>query len=243
MKSIVEQISKEIVAAAEGAAAGIVTNVYVSDKLRRVRGYKASDEERDVATLLPLRRLLGDEDALVVRNLSALQETSLAECPLGAKIYDTTGKALGVLRDLYFDEGSGEVISLVTGEGELSPERVLSFGSRVLLLRAPEHDNTLFRKRGSGVKRSAPKVPSEKIALPKAELTLTEISAEREAVPEESDESLFHDYAFLLGRRVRKDIVGAGGIIAAENDVVTPDVVIRAHRSGKLVELTVNSRK
>lgn len=242
MKSIVEQISKEIVAAAEGAAAGIVTNVYVTERLRCVRGYKASDDERELDLMLPLRRLLGDGDALVVRDLSALKETSLAECPLGAKIYDTAGKALGVLRDLLFEEGSGTVLSLVTGEGELPPERVLSFGKGVLVLRAPEHEKTLFRKRTSRAARSSPKRAPVEAALPSAELTLTEASDSTEETIER-DESLFQDYAFLLGRRVMKDIVGADGIVAAKDSVVTIDAVLRAHKSGKLVELTVNSRK
>ena len=156
MKSIVENISREIVAAVDGRTAGIVTNVFVSEKLARVRGYKAADDERDEIGLVPLRRLIGEGDALVVRNLTHIKETALPECPLGAKVYDTAGKLHGVLRDLLFDESSGAVLSLVTDEGEITPERVLSFGKRVVVLRAPEHDKCESK---SPPRKSSPRRP------------------------------------------------------------------------------------
>ena len=246
MKSIVESISREIVAAVDGRTAGIVTNVFVSEKLARVRGYKTADDESDEIGLVPLRRLIGAGDALVVRNLSHIKETTLPECPLGAKVYDTAGKLHGVLRDLLFDENSGAVLSLVTDEEELTPERVLSFGKRVVVLRAPEHDKIFFRRSPSGAKTAAPRVK------PAAQIVSAETSEESLVIPslaeenseiDESEGFLFRDYAFLLGRKVVKNLVNGSDLIAMEHDVVTPEIIVRAHRSGKLVELTVNSRK
>ena len=60
---------------------------------------------------------------------------------------------------------------------------------------------------------------------------------------DEGESFLFRDYAFLLGRKVVKNLVSGSDLIAMENDLVTPEIIVRAHRSGKLVELTVNSRK
>ena len=247
MKSIVENISREIVAAVDGRTAGIVTNVFVSEKLARVRGYKAADDERDEIGLVPLRRLIGEGDALVVRNLTHIKETALPECPLGAKVYDTAGKLHGVLRDLLFDESSGTVLSLVTDEGEITPERVLSFGKRVVVLRAPEHDKMFFRRSPD---RNKPSVREQKPAaeiIPAAPLeqapTEPSLPAEESVEVDEGESFLFRDYAFLLGRKVVKNLVSGSDLIAMENDLVTPETIVRAHRSGKLVELTVNSRK
>ena len=244
MKSIIEQLSKEIVAAAEGETAGIVTNVFVDDKLTRVRGYKASDDESDEAKLLPLRRLIGDGDALIVCNLSVLKEGGARECPLGAKIYDTCGKLHGILRDLTFDEVSGKVVTLIADQCEIEAGRVLSFGKRAIVLRSPEHERSLFRKRTSAPKR-APRELAVREDLPSpvqavdAELPET---AEQKNAQTEGD-FRFREYAFLLGRKLRKDIVSGEVLIASKEEVVTPEVILRAHRNGKLVELTVNSSK
>lgn len=248
MKSIVENISKEIVCAAEGVTAGIVTNVFVDEKMARVRGYKALDDEREDVRLLPLRRLLGEGDALVVKNLSALTETSFRECPLGAKIYDTCGMAHGTLRDLLFDEVSGKVLSVVADESEIAPERVVSFGSKTVVLRAPMHENTLFRKSSSKKKKRAPSKPLEEAHLPaeqqpEAVISLLEPTSETSEIESEDRGFIFQNYAFLLGRRIRKDIASDGVLVASANEVVTPEIIFRAHQSGKLVELTVNSRK
>ncbi len=245
MKSIVESISREIVAATDGRTAGIVTNVFVSEKLARVRGYKAASDESEEIGLIPLRRLIGEGDALVVRNLSAIKETTFPECPLGAKVYDTLGKLHGVLRDLLFDEKSGAVLSLVTDEGEITPERVLSFGQRVVVLRAPEHDKMFFRRSPAAkppVKKETPALQDVMSELPEPSIPLAPPAG---SAPEimEGESFLFRDYAFLLGRTVVKNLVNGSDLIAMENDVVTPDIIVRAHRSGKLVELTVNSRK
>ena len=244
MKSIVEQISKEVVAAAEAVATGIVTNVFVSDKLLRVRGYKVSDDEREEVRMLPLRRLIGEGDALVVRNLAALKEGTGRECPLGAKVYDTCGRLHGVLRDLLFEQESGKVLSLVAGEGEIAPDRVLSFGKKILLLRAPAHERVAFRK-ASENRGTSERKPIRKRERPLLPLAADPQKEEGEKTERESADTtfLFRDYAFLLGRKIRKNILNGELLIAAENDLVTPEVIFRAHQNGKLVELTVNSRK
>ena len=239
MKSIVETISKEVVAARESERAGIVTNVYTDDKLSRVRGYKVSDEERDGERMLPLRRVIGDADALIAVNLSALGEVSYPVCPIGAKVYDTCGVLHGILRDLTFDEESGAVLSLISGESEIDPARVLSFGGKVVVLRAPSHEKKAFRAGCAARRRSAPRVRAPEIVEEREESA----APSTEIPPEAERDDLFREYAFLLGRKVRKDILNGDIVVASAEESVTPDVILSAHRNGKLVELTVNSTK
>ena len=242
MKSITEQLSKEIVTACEGATAGIVTNVFTDAKLTRVRGYKAVNDEADEAKMIPLPRVLGDGDAIVLKNLSALKDGAFSECPLGAKIFDTCGVLHGVLRDLIFDEKSGEVLSLLADESEIAPERVLSFGKKAVVLRAAAHEKTQFKRASSKahrpMKKQAPRpvVEAQAAPAPKEE-------AKASALPQSELEGIFPGYAFLLGRKVTKTILNGETVIAAEEQTVTPDVILRARENGKLVELTVNSRK
>ena len=269
MKKITDTLSKEIVAVREGEIVGIATNVYTDERLTRVRGYKVSNEERDEGDLLPLRRLIGQGDALVVRSVTALEEPRGAECPLGAKIYDTLGVCRGVLRDLLFDEEKGDVLSLITDREEFASDRVISYGKRAVILRAPCHDKFTFRavsrRPHRQIKRSedaAVKGPTnaqqEDAIVFLAGDSLSEASAihplaAREdlssempsdipsATKSETPETL-PEYAFLLGRTVLKDI-GKESAVAKGGEVVTADVIRRARESGKLVELTLNSKK
>ena len=232
MKKITETLSKEVVAVTEGEIVGIVTNAYVDRRLSRVRGYKISGEDRDGGRLLPLRRLLGEGEALIVKSASALSDTSLADCPLGVKVYDTVGAFRGVLRDLVFDEITGKTLSVLVDEGAVDPDRVVGFGKNALILRAPCHDGVLFRKQpkrdgANGEKTKPAPAPEPAVEMPAV--------AEIEILPGE--------YAFLLGRTVLKTIVGEGGVVATEGERVTGELIAKARESGKLVELTVNSRK
>jgi len=233
MKRITETLSKEVVAAAEGEIVGIVTNAYVDRRLTRVRGYKVSVEDRDAGKLLPLRRLLGEGEAMVVRAFGALSDTTLADCPMGVKVFDTVGALHGVLRDLLFDEATGEILSLVADDKEIAPDRVVGFGRNAVILRAPCHDGVLFRKNATS--RVARKVAPTQQITPAPAIAPTE--SERE------QETLSGEYAFLLGRTVLKDIVAEGEPVARERERVTPELITKAREKGKLVELTVNSRK
>ena len=241
MKLITDNLSKEIVAAYEGETAGIVTNAYTDPKLKKIRGYKISDDNSDDVKLLPLPRVIGEGDALVIKNLFTLKSAAYPECPLGAKVYDTSGVLHGVLRDVAFDQTNGDVLSLIVDEKEVAPERIVGFGSKVVVLRAPAHDSTLFKKGGNvkRAKKAAPATLDFSIAVSPAKT--------EEAIPQseqtEDRTFLFQDYAFLLGRTVLKTIESGEGVVAERNEVVTPEVIFRARESGKLVELTVNRRK
>ena len=226
MKRITETLSKEVVAAAEGKILGIVTNAYADRRLSRVRGYKVASEDRDADRILPLRRLLGDGDAMIVRESGVLSETTLADCPMGAKVFDTLGAFHGVLRDLMFDERTGEVLSLVADEKEISPDRIVGYGANAVILRAPCHDGISIRRRGAkGGKRKAT-ASSKRQPSATAVLTVTELPS----LPEtESEGEVFSgEYAFLLGRTVLKTIVAEGEPIARESEVVTHELIAKA---------------
>lgn len=246
MKRITDTLSKEIIAAAEGEIAGIVTNLYADAKLTRLRGYKVSTDERDEGWMLPIARVLGEGDAIVIRHQASLQEPYLAECPIGAKVYDTAGACYGTLRDVCFDETSGKILCLITDEGEIAPDHTLSFGKSAVVLRAPAHEKTLFRK-GTSKRAKKKRTVSATPGLPPALSSIAEeVLAERKETPTEWEGSPENtelqegtEYAFLLGRTVMKDL----GEIARASERVTPDVIRKARTLGKLVELTVNSRK
>ena len=244
MKKITETLSKEIVAAQEGEIVGIVTNAYVSQKLARVRGYKVSSEDRDAGRLLPIRRVIGEGDALIVKGVDVLQEPTCADCPLGAKVFDTVGVFHGILRDLLFEEKTGVILSLIADDTEIDPLRVVSFGKSAVILRAPCHEKTLFRVRKSAAPTEPTvKKPEQPTLIDLAEAA-TPLSLPADEPQSEPTQELFAgEYAFLLGRTVLKNIFAGEEPVAERGETVTPELITKAREKGKLVELTVNSRK
>lgn len=243
MRKITDMLSKEVVSVAEGEILGIVTNGYTDEKLARVRGFKVSREESDEPRALPIRRLLGEGEALTVTAESALKGLTDRECPLGVKVFDSTGKYLGLLRDVLFDEGDGTVTSLAVGEDEISASSVIRFGRNALLLRAPAHEKKVFRRKtGEHVPRRTKKPKATGILPSQAGEQGAEDAPLLPAKIEGADAPR-QDYTFLLGRSVLRTIGTANAPIAKAGDTVTPEILWKARESGKLVELTVNSKR
>ena len=266
MRKITDYISKEIVTIADAEIRGIVTNAYVTDKLSRVKGFKVSCEEQEDARCLPLYRIVGEGDALTASNKNALQVNSYKECPLGSKIFDSTGRSLGVLRDVVFDETRGEIISLLTNEETFSPTLVIAASKSAVVLRAAMHEGKRFAKPGAKShhthKRGDASVLStdtlyKETSRPFAEkdqesqeemrislAPIVEANTENTELSEETKKTfMLGEYEFLLGRKVLKEVSSNGEIVAEKGEIVRAETIKNAREKGKLVELTVNSKK
>ncbi len=269
MKRITDHLSKEIVIISEGEIAGIVTNAYVKEKLGRVIGWRVSSEEKEEESLVPLGRIVGFADALTVQNASAVKPSPYMPCPLGAKMYDSAGRFIGVFRDLCFDEKTGRTLSVLSDEKEFDPSLVVGVSAKAVVFRAEEHAEKRFAKAprnkvGQAEKRTRRKInenalslfsegerQAEEQATPQEEIIETQEATEinrteieSSALSEESEKTEFlGDYGFLLGRTVLKDVLSGGAVIAKKGSEVSAEIVEEARAKGKLVELTVNSKR
>lgn len=269
MKKITEHISKEVVTVAEGKIAGVVTNAYVTEKLTRVKGWRVSSDEKEEAGFAALGRILGYGDALILPSAKQIEIGEFFPCPIGAKIFDSMGRFLGILRDLAFDEKTGVASALIADGKEFSPSLVLGASEKAVVFRAEEHAFKRFKSKASGKKRAPSArtrgksesnehfepiseierdeeiVFAENIDLSEKEQAATE--DEIKILPEISEDSegthFLGDYEFLLGRTILKDLVAGNAILAERGATVTEKIVRAARENGKLVELTVNSKR
>ena len=230
MFNVTDILSKEVLSLSDAAPIGIIENAYLSPDLSRMKGWTVVVEDSDDEGLLPLSRIIGTTDAVTVMNASAVKAPSGIKCPLGRHVYDSEGRVLGVLREIIMDE-RGNTQALLIGESSYAPSDVLRASKNVVILRAPNHSSLIVRRAPlhKPVRVPRPIIPEEK--------------ADGATAMEERNMTAYGEYAFLIGRTVSKDILAAGSILAKEGTQVDATVVEAARAKGKLVELTVNSRK
>ncbi len=269
MLKVTDILSKCVLSLSDAKALGVIANAYMSEKLKRLRGWLVVQEDCDEEPLLPRERIIGNEDAVTVMHSAVLRAPKGERCPFGAKVYDSLGKYLGVFRDLIFDEKSGLTSSLLVEESLLPAELVLSASADGVILRAEAHaslrtyraprkgkrkqaksylptfslSETLLPEISLPEETSAEETASEETPLSAADPILPPAIKEDSAGKEGAAPALYGDYAFLLGRKVHKDIYAQGALLAEKGRYVDESLLESARCKGKLVELTVNSGK
>jgi len=249
MYKITENLSKTVLSLADAADLGLVTNACVSAKLSAVKGWLVASEEHDDEGMIELRRVLGQKDALTVMNTSAVKAPRGMRCPLGAKVYDSEGTFIGILRDLLFREEDGHTTSLIVDEIPCDPSLVMAASLHSVILRAPSHQTLRTRRAPSKQPRKKVKNPLPLFNLAEGAEATSAAEPQAEAMTESAEPkqepplSTYGEYAFLLGRVVSKEIRAADALIAAEGSEVNARIIESARAHGKLVELTVNSKK
>ena len=127
-------------------------------------------------------------------------------------------------------------------ETEYAPSRVIAASAQAVILRAETH--ALLRPRRKP--RPAAKHKDLLRTLPtEAPIESEAPNAPEPQIPAHAEKtalSIYGDYAFLLGRRVVKDIAARDAVVATAGSVVDARTIESARSLGKLVELTVNSR-
>ncbi|MBQ9369706.1 MAG: hypothetical protein IJU10_01375 [Clostridia bacterium] len=235
MINVTDILSKEVLSLSDAAPIGIIANVYMSPDLSRIRGWTVVEEESDDEKLLPLPRIIGRTDVVTVMNISALKTPCGVKCPLGMRVYDSEGRALGILREVIADE-TGKTATLSIGEKDYAPSDVLRASRSGVILRSPAHGD-LHVKRAPAKKSRRPRPAAQPASV------VQDVAPETETLPQATPAISYGEYAFLLGRTVSKDIVADGRMIAKEGTQVDAEIIEKARKQGKLVELTVNSKK
>jgi len=231
MIKITDILSKEVLSLADAAAIGIISNAFFSEDLSRLKGWTVVQDDSDDEGLLPLARIIGEKDAVTVMNGAAVKMPVGIKCPLGMRTFDSEGRILGILRDILVDENTGLTAALLVDETSYDPASVLRASRYGVILRSPVH--TLLRVRHA---------PSGKPRPRRTAIEPTESTPHRDA-PTESPATAYGEYAFLIGRTVSKDLIANGETLAKEGAQVDATIIETARSKGKLVELTVNSKK
>ena len=226
----------------------------------------ADDDEEEF--FLPARAVLSVEDAVIAGRQRANAPTGIPS-PIGSPVYTHTGEQLGTITDI--DTGDSPALILFSNGEEhridvscaAMDETVIvyptaedrrSAGSRRTRLATTGRTSAKKTKTSTtSAEKSASnnKVPQQKNIAPVQEFSKiqprqTEPLATSSEVSQPAASAQTNSYQLnrtnLLGKRLKKSVFDdQGKPIALAGERITPEILARARRSNRLLELTVNT--
>ncbi len=164
---------------------------------------------------------------------------------LGCRVMTRDGRMVGTVSEFFFDETSGKITGCeLTPEnndkpaGVIPASKIVTFGRRYLVV-AEDADTTLEKEPGGN--------GSDPMQLPVPELPedpATEEPGESVEPGEQQKDplELFSEKQreYLIGKKAGKTIIdSSGNIVVSEGTTITEDVIDRAMRVDKYIELTM----
>ena len=240
-----------------GEAYGYITAARPTKDLTRLACLVGADGEEE-EFIIPARAILSLGDAVIAGRARISAPTGV-EAPIGKEIYAYTGEYLGTVCDLLTGDGA-EAILVVTKEGvrTTAAASCAVFGEHIVLYL--DKDARDAAARGSGnCKTASPRTArprpvkkptaAEELApsVAPAEAPMPVQKTKNEATMSEAAPSKTHsiqllNHTNLLGRKVKKSVYDDYGIaIALAGERITPAVLARARRAGRLLALAVNT--
>ncbi len=260
-------IGKKVISPA-GEELGYVTGAYLTRDLKSLSALTAADgDEEDF--ILPVRAVIASSDAIIATK-SRIPSPAGVRAPIGLRAFSEKGADLGVVGDWLFGDCEPAFIVVKDGvrtsyaaETVVSEENVIVYlsGKRPAPKKrtktktaAPEtendaamHKDPLAKNRTAQAEtiqtETEPKDGDGTFGAPEAEAAeKTEPPAPDGTEPQEQAVKFELGTRNLLGKRVVRSVFDAQGeIVALAGDRITPEVLSRARRKGRLLALTVNT--
>ncbi len=256
-------IGKKIISPS-GEQLGYVTGAYLARDLRSLSALTAVDGDEE-EFILPIRAVQACNDAIIASRLRTTTPTGVP-APIGLNAYSEKGAELGVVGDWLFGDCDPAFIVVKDGvrtayaaESVVSEDHVVVYltGERPAPKKRPNR-STKQQNKKNGATMSEPH-PSQNASELSAEgensIAEEGFSADVEAAapaaevptePAEEQTVATAKYELgsrnLLGKRVVRSVFDAQGeVVALAGDRITPEVLSRARRKGRLLALTVNT--
>lgn len=252
-------IDKEAICLFEAKSLGIVTGLLIDKKTLKLK-YLILDGTEPL-NYVKSDKILAVSDCITLKNdlcLTTVPDSVKNRCHAVFPAFGITtdGKRIGRLEDIELDGDclKGLIFNIsiaaekilrasrnyivVQGEKEFKIAKSVPKKINVNDLRQVFINDTSYKSEGV--------TPDLNDTEPPIEHAAASPSAASPSFPDNGIENnplrIITDYHFLLGRIVRTNIFSFNGeLIISENSTITPDVVEKARRYGKLIELTTSS--
>ena len=252
-------IDKEAICLFEAKSLGIVTGLLIDKKTLKLK-YLILDGTEPL-NYVKSDKILAVSDCITLKNdlcLTTVPDSVKKRCHAVFPVFGITtdGKRIGRLEDIELDGDrlKGLIFNIsiaaekilrasrnyiiVQGEKEFKIAKSVPKKINVNDLRQVFINDTSYKSEGV--------TPDLNDTEPPIEHAAVSPSAASPSFPDNGIENnplrIITDYHFLLGRIVRTNIFSFNGeLIISENSTITPDVVEKARRYGKLIELTTSS--
>ena len=257
-------IGKKIISPA-GEELGYVTGAYLSRDLTSLAALTAVDGDEE-EFVLPIRAVVASSDAIIAQKSRAAAPVGVP-APIGLRAFSETGTDLGVVGDWLFGDCEPVFILVKDGvrtgyaaETVLSEENVVVYLSgerpapkkrakKKIAASETKNEATMSAdspaENASEQESAAQEIRTEEAAaepLKTAEAERSTSPLSESAEPQEQTVKFELGTRNLLGKRVVRSVYDAQGeIVALAGDRITPEVLSRARRKGRLLALTVNT--
>ena len=152
MINLSDLLSKRLIILNEARVAGIIEDVVFNDTLTAARLVKIYDDggedaETKYAEFKKLQNLNSDACTLADKSYLSMRgtENELRNNPAGSEVFNQDGKLLGRVSDVILNDG--KVQSLVVGETELEPNKILSHSKNLIVINDSGKKIKLYHKK------------------------------------------------------------------------------------------------
>ncbi|MDE6274436.1 MAG: hypothetical protein K2L87_05250 [Clostridiales bacterium] len=249
-------IGKQILSPS-GELLGYVKNAYLSRTLLKPAVFACIDDDEE-EFYLNVNNILSIGDVIIAQKSRISLPAGLVACPVGKTAYSHLGQELGIVGDYLFGEGTESVFLLIRdGVQTPQPANRLSVGEKVIVypdetMRKPSTTTKKAASAKASPRSTAPKKPAPAPVQSKAQPPEQEPKKQPEVpqsepqpapVPQEAPPAPPAVNRFnLLGKQVKRAVYNNQGYpIALTGEIITPELLNKARRSNRLLELTVNT--
>lgn len=220
-------IGKHILSPA-GNSLGYVKQLRLTRNLKKLACLICVDGDEE-EFIVPARGVLSYSDVLIAGN-GRLKSPTGVPCPVGLPVYSQTGRYEGTVCDMILDEG--EPLFLIGQERtQYTLERIV-IGESVILYGSEKEKRAALNK---SARRNIQKEQTEAF---KEQEEQTQAPMPVQQAPHNRLENRLN----LLGKQIKKSVYDSeGSVLFAAGERITPALLNRAHREGRLLQLTVNT--
>lgn len=245
MAKVSELISKYVISLFNGSLEGVVENVLFDNTSNKAKYLVVFNETNDLTYLLPTNKIYQiGKDAVSIKNNGCLslvesKELELSELnnPINSTAFLIEGNLLGVVKDVIMDK-QYNIKSLQINDQEIELKNIASFSYKTTLINYDSKVNIkkfYERKKVEDNQQDTRIVNILKIGENNNDINTSFAQTNISIAPNRA----ITNYAFLINRRVAKNIMSQNGsLIIKQNSRINTDTINIARQNGKLKELT-----
>ncbi len=135
MQKFTEIIGARVISAHNCEYLGTVINMQMNTLNTQIKHLILSGADDETTYILPTNRIFAIDNAIIVRNKTALSVTSVAQVPniMNSSAISLSGKDCGRIVDMELDEKL-RIAKILTNKNEIEPKNIIGFNNGIALV-------------------------------------------------------------------------------------------------------------
>lgn len=220
-------INKTVIDVGTMKKLGEVDGVYLS------KTFSISHYSTNNGYYVPIESVNAINDVITVQltatDIESVEPIGIRLPDIGGEIIDTCGKLLGRIDNYSFTKDD-RMKGIITGDTTILSARVIKYGAENILIKGKNRS-----------KIATNSINADRLALSPINQSDSPLDSINYDANGFITPKIIGNYDFLIGRRLIKDIVKNGTVIAKRDLIIDSECVKNMSEAGKLVELAIYS--